>query len=168
MADPAPWAFSLHVHAAPGVERFCLSLQDGLKADVNLLLCAAWCGATGRGALDEADLARLDAAIAPLRDEVVARLRAARRWLKPVAATSPRLAAMRERIKAIELESEREVQFLLAGALEATHPLPASPPGRAARRSLACANIDAYLRHVGARQDPADLARAVSDWIESN
>lgn len=168
MADPAPWAFSLHVHAAPGVERFCLSLQDGLKADVNLLLCAAWCGATGRGALDEADLARLDAAIAPLRDEVVARLRAARRWLKPVAATSPRLAAMRERIKAIELESEREVQFLLAGALEATHPLPAASPGRAARLSLACANIDAYLRHVGARRDPADLARAVSDWIESN
>lgn len=168
MVDPAPWAFSLHVHAAPGVERFCLSLQDGLEADVNLLLCAAWCGATGRGALGAADLARLDAAIAPLRDEVVARLRAARRWLKPVAATSPRLAAMRERIKAIELETEREVQFLLAEALEATHPLPAASPGRAARLSLACANIDAYLRHVGARQDPADLARAVSDWIESN
>ena len=101
MADPAPWSFALHVHAAPGVERFCLSLQDGLQADVNLLLCAAWCGATGRGLLGDADLARLDAAIAPLRDEVVARLRAARRWLKPVAATSPRLAAMRERIKAI-------------------------------------------------------------------
>jgi len=166
--DPAPWAFSLHVHAAPGVERFCLSLQDGLRADVNLLLCAAWCGATGRGALGEADLARLDAAIAPLRDEVVARLRAARRWLKPVAATSPRIAAMRERIKAIELESEREVQFLLADALEATHPRPAAPPGRAERGELARANIDAYLRHLGAPGDPAALARAVSDWIESN
>jgi uncharacterized protein (TIGR02444 family) len=166
--DPAPWGFALHVHAAPGVERFCLELQDGLQADVNLLLCAAWCGATGRGLLDDADLARLDMATAPLRDEVVARLRAARRWLKPAAATSPRLASLRERIKAVELGSEREVQFLLADAIEATHPLPEAPPGRAARSALARANIDAYLRHVGARQDPAPLARAVSDWIESN
>ncbi|MFM8990433.1 MAG: TIGR02444 family protein [Alphaproteobacteria bacterium] len=154
MDDPAPWAFSLHVHAAPGVERFCLSLQDGLRADVTLLLCAAWCGATGRGALGEADLARLDAAIAPLRDEVVARLRAARRWLKPVAATSPRIAAMRERIKAIELESEREVQFLLADALEATHPRPAAPPGRAKMPQV---RVDVRAR--GKRLDRKQLRR---------
>ncbi|MFM8678581.1 MAG: TIGR02444 family protein [Alphaproteobacteria bacterium] len=168
MADPAPWAFALGIHAAPGVEAFCLEMQDAHGADVNLLLCAAWCGVTGRGTLDEDDLARLAGTIAPMRREVVERLRAARRWLKPLAASAPRLAAMRERIKALELEAEREVQFLLADALEASHPLPMAPVARGARRAAAIASIDACMRHFGARRDPAPLARAVSDWIESN
>lgn len=168
MPDPAPWAFSLAIHASPGVEAFCLALQDDHGADVNLLLCAAWAGASGRGRLDAASLARLDAAVAPLRTEVVARLRMARRWLKPRAASSARLAAMRERIKALELEAEREVQFILAAEMEQAHPAPATPVDRSLRRIDAQANIDACLWQIGARQDPAVLHRAVSDWIESN
>ena len=168
MADPAPWAFSLQVHGAPGVEAFCLALQDAHGGDVNLLLCAAWCGASGRGRLGEAGIARLDAATAGLRGEVVARLRAARRWLKPAAASSPRLAALRERVKAIELEAEREVQFLLAAAIDGSNPAPAAMPGREIRRADAVANIDACLRQIGARLDPAVLQQAASDWIDGN
>ena len=41
------WDFSLRVYRAPGVSDWCLALQDGHGADVNILLWAAWLGAAG-------------------------------------------------------------------------------------------------------------------------
>jgi uncharacterized protein (TIGR02444 family) len=166
-AEPAGelWRFSLAVHDAPGVASLCLELQDRWGADVNLALAVAWAGASGRGRLPVAWIARLDREIAPLRGDLVAPLRGARRRLKPLA-DSGRLAALgalRARLKDLELEAECCVQAILEAALaglEIREPPPARPDS-------ARANVAAYLRHLGAPADGAGLGAAVEAWIRS-
>lgn len=165
---PAPaeadlWRFSLAVYAAPGVAAHCLELQDRCGADVNVALALAWAGASGRGRLDAAGIARLDRVAAPLRNNVVGGLRAARRWLKPHAADgeAAHLARLRNRIKELEIEAERCVQAALAARL-ADHGV-IDPPDR--RLAAAVANLEGYLRHLGADADAGPLVPAVADWI---
>lgn len=150
------WEFSLAVYEAPGVARLCLELQAAHDLDVNLLLCGAWLGETGRGRLEPIDFARLAQAIAPLQDGVVLRLRSARDWLKPVLVREPELAPLREAIKAVELEAERMVQRQLA-RLVAGEPRHADA-GR--RLSDAAANVIAYLDHLGVQNEDSQ-AQAV-------
>jgi uncharacterized protein (TIGR02444 family) len=150
------WDFSLEVYDAPGVARMCLELQAAHDADVNLLLCAAWLGATGRGRLDPIDFARLAEAIAPLHDNVVSRLRAARDWLKAAIAEDQQLVPLREAIKAAELESERMVQHRLA-KLVGGEP---SPVDAGRRLGDAAANVIAYLDHLGVQSEDSQ-AQAV-------
>lgn len=111
--DRSLWEFSLALYAAPGVAARCLELQDRSGADVNLLLCTAWIGASGRGRLDVRRLAALDAAVRPLRDNVVRPLRAARIWLRAPAATNVELATLRTEIKRLELAAEKTEQAKL-------------------------------------------------------
>ncbi len=166
-ADPAGelWRFSLAVHGAPGVASLCLELQDRWGADVNLALAVAWAGASGRWRLPVAGIARLERDIAPLRGEGVAPRRGARRRLKPLADSGrlAALAALRARLKDLELESERCVQAILEAALsglEIRDPLSERPDS-------ARANVAAYLRHLGAATDGAGLATAAEAWIFS-
>lgn len=121
MSEATFWDWALAAYAAPGVAEACLELQDAHDQNVPLLLWAAWCARNGRRPgeddLDAAcDTARVwtDAAILPLRD--------LRRRLKstiPDMAPPDRLA-VREQIKAVELDAERR----LMSALEALAPAP--------------------------------------------
>lgn len=166
-AEPAGdlWRFSLAVHDAPGVAGLCLELQDRWGADVNLTLAVAWAGASGRGRLSIAEIARLDREVAPLRGDVVVPLRGARRRLKPLTGSGglAALGALRLRLKDLELEAERCVQAFLEAALAG---LEIREPA-AARAPSARANVAAYLRHLGAATDAAGLATAVEGWIRS-
>jgi uncharacterized protein (TIGR02444 family) len=148
------WEFSLALYARPGVAPACLDLQARFGADVNLLFAAAWCGASGRGRLDAASLAALAARAAPLHEEVVRRLRAARVALKPMAASDPALASLRAAVKRLELDAERAEQAALEAALAAR---PAGAPA-AAREADAAANMSAYLTYLGAPAAAAALA----------
>lgn len=125
MSTPSFWDWAVAAYAAPGVAEACLDLQDAHDQNVPLLLWAAWCARTGRrpdeDALDAAcDTARVwtDAAILPLRD--------LRRRLKspiPDMDNADRLA-VREQIKAVELDAERR----LISALEGLAPAPCGGP----------------------------------------
>jgi len=115
------WAYSLHVYARPGVSAACLRLQDELGLDVNLLLFALYAGRTGH-AIDVADWWRLDALVAPLREQVVQPLRRARRWLKNQAPVSLEpaqggVSELRPALAELELQAERHAQALLEQAL---------------------------------------------------
>jgi uncharacterized protein (TIGR02444 family) len=106
------WDWALTAYGRPGVAAICLALQDGHDQNIPLLLAAAWAAAEGRS-LD------LDQAVALTRAwdaDVVAPLRAARRALKvshtPISDSGRE--ALRETVKAVELEAER----LLLAALE--------------------------------------------------
>lgn len=106
------WDWALAAYARPGVAPVCLALQDGHDQNIPLLLAAAWAAEEGR-ALD------LDRAVSLTRAweaDVVGPLRTARRALKvsrgPIPDTSRE--ALRETVKAVELEAER----LLLAALE--------------------------------------------------
>jgi uncharacterized protein (TIGR02444 family) len=94
------WNFALACYARPGVEQVFLRLQDG-GADVCLVLCALW-------------LAQLRAIAEPWQRQVVQPLRELRQGWKAAALLDPQQARLREQVKALELEAERE----LLGRLE--------------------------------------------------
>jgi uncharacterized protein (TIGR02444 family) len=106
------WDWALAAYARPGVAPVCLALQDGHHQNIPLLLAAAWAAEQGR-TLD------LDRAVALARvweADVVGPLRGARRGLKisPPPVPDSSREALRETVKAVELEAER----LLFSALE--------------------------------------------------
>ncbi len=101
------WDWAVAAYARPGVAELCLDLQDSHNQNVPLLLWAIWRGGDAAAALA---LAR------QWEDEVVGPLRQARRNLKPYG----RFEALRERVKAVELEAERTLMAeleRLAGAV---------------------------------------------------
>jgi uncharacterized protein (TIGR02444 family) len=148
------WRFSLAFYRRPGVADACIFLQEEAGADVNLLLFLLWHARQGR-VLSMAEVAALDARIAPWRDLTVIPLRAVRRGLKspPGLVAAAEAETFRSRIKAAELEAERlqqEAMFAigLAGAA-------GSDPAAAAR-----ANVAAYEGVRGMRF-PAEAAETL-------
>jgi len=155
---PAParnpfWDFSLAVWGREAVAPACLALQARHGIDVNVLLFCGWAGRRGR-ALDEADLSALIEAARAWREAAVLPLRAVRIWLKTQqVAPEGAAGALRERIKANELESEAIEQDLLVAAI----PVPegaGEPAGTAG-------NMTRYFGVLGiapTADDTADLA----------
>ena len=127
------WDWAVAAYAAPGVGEACLALQDSHEQNVPVLLWSGWVAATGR----KPDAETIEAACDTARawdSVVVAPLRSVRRTLKapiPDIDDGPR-EAVRNRIKALELEAERH----LLEALEALAPAPVGP---------ACPAIDALV-----------------------
>lgn len=141
------WDFSLTVYRREGVPALCLDLQDRRGADVNVLLFAAWAGADCGVRLSGAELARLDAAVAPWREAVVRPLRAVRRRVK---GEDDGLYA---RLKGTELEAERIQQDRL-------HSLSGLAPGTPGGRDLVLANLRLALPPEGAADEVALAALA--------
>lgn len=108
------WTFSIGLYGRPGVADACLGLQDRLGADVNLVLFAAWVGASGR-ALSEGEIQMSQNVVSAWRREVVEVLRLLRRRLKvgPAPAPSSQTDALRKAIKAAELSAEKIEQDAL-------------------------------------------------------
>src|SRR3989442_14921569 len=109
------WRFSLALYARPGVADALIAIQDRAARDVNLILLGLWLGATRGHRFTTAELAALEAVIAPIGETAVAPLRRLRRQLKPHA--DPDLAVLRRRITALEIAAERRGQYRLAGHL---------------------------------------------------
>ena len=110
-------------------------MQEEAGVDVNLLLFLLW-HARQRRRLSTADVAALEAKIAPWRDVTVIPLRSVRRALKspPALVEAATAEAFRNRIKAVELEAER----LQQEAMYALAPLgaEAAEPGRRPRAPM--------------------------------
>ncbi|MGD9946534.1 MAG: TIGR02444 family protein, partial [Burkholderiaceae bacterium] len=118
-ADDNPfWRFSIRLYAKAGVAPQCLALQDEHGVDVNLMLFCLYAGSLGH-ALSPAQLDTLEACIGAWREHVVVPLRGARRWLKapPAPFDDAPTAALRDRLKQIELESERLQQAAMVRAV---------------------------------------------------
>ncbi|MEH2512816.1 uncharacterized protein (TIGR02444 family) [Nitrobacteraceae bacterium AZCC 1564] len=109
------WEFSLTVYSKSGVPDACLELQDQHGADVNIVLFILWVADQGRR-LSAQDISKITSLVADWQNEVVRPLRLARRFLKVPAAEwqLQETAALRERIKADELEAERLQQSAMA------------------------------------------------------
>ena len=105
------WSFTLTTYARPGVEAACLQLQAS-GANVCLLLCAAWLGARGVG-FSHSRLQQLHALAAPWHECVVQPLRQLRTQWRPAASKDPELGALREELKALELQAERQLLLRL-------------------------------------------------------
>ena len=105
------WSFSLTLYTRPGVEQACLDLQSA-GATVCLLLCAAWLEQRGVTFHDNR-LQRLRQVAAPWERDVVQPLRALRTQWKPLAKQDAVLEELRQHIKGVELEAERELLRIL-------------------------------------------------------
>lgn len=113
------WDFSVRVYRLPQVSQTCLRLQNEHGLDVNLLLFALWYGHR-HGALAAALLDAVLAFTRPWAREVVQPLRHARGWMKQALAGEQSAllqeracVPLRERIKAVELQSERLQQEVM-------------------------------------------------------
>ena len=104
------WDFAQRLYGRPGVEHVCLQLQEA-GADVCLLLCGAWLQQAGV-ACTPARLADLQAIAQPWQTEVISPLRQLRQNWRTAAQRQAPLAALRERLKGLELDAEQ--QLLLA------------------------------------------------------
>ncbi|MBK5509219.1 TIGR02444 family protein [Pseudomonas sp. TH15] len=105
------WSFSLGTYARPGVESLCLQLQSA-GANVCLLLCGLW---LEQRAVDctEQRLQQLFQVAEPWEVNVVQPMRTLRQQWKAAAADDADLNALREQIKALELEAERHLLLQL-------------------------------------------------------
>jgi uncharacterized protein (TIGR02444 family) len=109
------WTFSLKVYTGQAVADVCLRLQDQFDADVNVVLFMLWSAARGRR-LSPQEIGDIIDLVKPWHIQVVRPLRLARRSLKipPPDWPPQETEALRQRIKADELEAERLQQQVLA------------------------------------------------------
>ena len=139
------WRFSLNFYRQAGVSEACIALQDQCGVDVNLLLFLFWLADGGR-LLSPAEVRRLDDAVRPWRELTIIPIRDVRRKLKgaPTPVDPARQEALRDKVKAIELEAEELQQQALYGfAKSGSLGTPAEPP------AAARGNVAAYAQVMG-------------------
>lgn len=163
------WAFSLDCYARPGVRETCLDLQDRFGADVNVVLLGLWAGVNAT-ALSCANLEAITAAGAGAwQADVVAPLRLARRNIKTSNAVrrDPEIDALREQLKRLELEAERQAQRLLAAAFaEQFATSDADDFGPDPTTSIIRRNVSSYLERIAPEQS-ADWAAGVETLVDA-
>ena len=164
--QPGFWAFSLGLYDRPGAATACLELQNRCGADVNLLLLGFWRARRGYAGWADAELDRVEAAVAPV-NAVLTPLREARRALKELREIEPAAEALYAEIKALEVKLEQVAQVWLAAASRVS---PArrsakAPPDRDDEIEAATAHLAVYLERIApgnqaAVQLGADLLKA--------
>jgi len=122
--DNALWRFVLPFYGSTGVSPACLTLQDRLGVDVNIVLLAAYAAVERGVVLDRADIAAADELVRGWRHEVVEPLRRVRNRMKagPAPAPSPATEPLRNKIKAAELDGEQIALAVLFAWLERRPP----------------------------------------------
>ncbi len=118
--DNALWRFVLPFYSRAGVSPACLTLQETLGVDVNILLFAIFAQVERGILLERNDLAAIDALVRDWRNDVIQPLRRVRTRMKsgPSPAPSSITEALRNRIKAAELEAEKIELAMLADWLD--------------------------------------------------
>jgi uncharacterized protein (TIGR02444 family) len=156
-AEGAFWQFSLAFYAQAGVAPSCLRLQDEHGLDVNMVLFCLWAGRRGRR-LERLQLQDIAAQSRRWQRHAVAPLRQVRRWLKSEpAADGPKVAALRDGIKTLELRAEAIEQERLGRHLPG--------PDGAADPAAAMENFKAYLA-VEAVPWGVDIASLFRDLLD--
>lgn len=110
------WSFALSTYARSGVEDACLRLQ-AQGADVCLVLCGLWLEQRGV-APETSRLQALRQIAGPWQAEVVGPLRQVRTRWRAMAQQDAELGALRERVKALELDAERLLLSRLQGVAQ--------------------------------------------------
>ncbi|GAA4630588.1 TIGR02444 family protein [Mycolicibacterium sediminis] len=148
--------FVLDLYGAPGVSSACVLLQDRCAVDVNVVLLAAFVGVHGGRVPTQAELDDAAADVKPWQDEVVVPLRRVRRRLTG-GPDHPPSAALRARIKDVELEAEMIELERLGVIAEGLTAVVDSPAGTTASERVTAA----IVRVLGTSDPLADEQAAV-------
>ena len=111
------WSFTLDFYARPGVEHACLELQAN-GANVCMVLCGVWL-AVHEVPCSAQRLREVRKLAEPWHDDVVRPLRELRSQWKAAARDDSALGALRERVKTLELDAERQLLTNLQALSEA-------------------------------------------------
>jgi uncharacterized protein (TIGR02444 family) len=111
------WDFALRLYGRAGVEQACLQLQTA-GADVCLLLCACWLQQT-HTAYSPERCQQLQALAEPWQRDVITPLRQLRQSWRAAAQQQPELAILREQLKVLEQQGERQLLLQLQACVEA-------------------------------------------------
>jgi uncharacterized protein (TIGR02444 family) len=101
------WSFTLDFYARPGVEQACLTLQAS-GGNVCALLCGVWLDRRSMP-FDPQRAEEIRQLAKPWHDKVVGPLRDLRLQWKAAATSDEELGALRDRLKVLELDAEREL-----------------------------------------------------------
>ncbi|GEM_PF-164008 len=146
----ALWDYALKLYSDTAVSEACLSLQDRLKLDVNLLLFCVWVAASGRDRLTEDELEKAMDISRDWQAAAVMPLRETRRYLKtPLGEIDSRLAGDLRRV-VVESELYAEKLELLALDRIITRPATGSFEGEQCANDAA-ANLLDYLAAVSSK-----------------
>lgn len=151
------WRCSLELYAKPGVKRACLSLQDKLGIDVNVLFFCVWWPASGKLRLDDSDFEDVLTAAAEWHRQVVLGLRTVRRTLSAESAGTdrPDSSALRKQMLAVELEAEHMEQTIIARV--AMDRLSSYASGDARQPARIAEEIGRYIAWTGFQCEPDDV-----------
>jgi len=108
LADNPFWDYSLVHYGRSEVARACLELQEGVGANVNLVLFCCWLGSFGQ-VLTVQDLDEAEEVIRDWNEQVVEPLRGVRRFVRSEFAGFADQKWPQE-VKQLELKAERVVQ----------------------------------------------------------
>tara|TARA_R110000850_G_scaffold125385_3_gene243703 strand:+ start:19783 stop:20307 length:525 start_codon:yes stop_codon:yes gene_type:complete len=108
LADNPFWDYSLVHYGRSEVARACLELQEGVGANVNLVLFCCWLGSFGQ-VLTVQDLDEAEEVIRDWNEQVVEPLRGVRRFVRSEFAGFADQEWPQE-VKQLELRAERVVQ----------------------------------------------------------
>lgn len=154
----------MQTYARPGVERALLELQDRHGLNVNMILWCLWCAQQRRSPADivirnAEDLSRR------WSSAVTQPVRKARQALSSPAfpAAGGDSESLRQKIKAIELDSEKMEQEMLEALSDASPDkgIESASAASAARKSLA-----AYVRLSGAAKTPGFSVSLLENLIK--
>jgi len=151
------WDFTIAHYGRAGLSPAVIALQDRLGVDVNMMLLCCWAGSSGRGALGADDIDRALAVARPWQSEVVERLRAARRHLKPPPASAPEgpAEALRRRLLGCETDGEHVAQLMMEVSVART---PDGARSAGDRLADSAVGLGHYLAAHGAAVSAADRA----------
>lgn len=153
-------SFALGVYRCDGVAKAALLLQDQCGVDVNLLLLAAYVGAAKGASFTADDVTAASTRTRPWQHDVVGPLRTVRTLLKvgPAPAPNDATTALRDAVKAVELQAEMiELDDLAAFAAGLDAP---AAPGSARRRAAEA--MVAVVEHGRDRESSEDERAAIT------
>ncbi|MBX2833308.1 MAG: TIGR02444 family protein [Rhodospirillales bacterium] len=128
------WTFTVGMYGQSGVAKLCLELQERCGLDVNMLLFMFFLGRKG---LAPHSISSLEDAVRDWRDNAIIPLRRTRQFLRDNA--RPAAQALRQQVKADELQAERIEQHMLCDAVE---PIPCNDPYAGAHAYLSPTRFD--------------------------
>ncbi|HEY9032588.1 MAG TPA: TIGR02444 family protein [Pseudomonadales bacterium] len=159
------WDFSTRTYQIPQVETACLSLQDNVNADVNIILYCCWLG-ENRQPLGADDMALLLDTSQRWQQAILQPLRNARRMMKQhiIAMPAELLEQTVRNMSDMEINAEHMEQQALEKALDLD-----SRPADDSRNPLdiSAANLSLYLRQLDGVSGIADIAADVTALLDA-